>query len=434
MMSPEAAAHPEHEELLRFLYQVPVGLMRIGRDGEIQLANPAAARMLMPVAPGAELRNFYDVIHEVAPELRDMVAAFVPPQGTVCEQHRIYIPRNERSRPQAALAATIARLDHDSYMVALSDLMKTLDFESRLFELQENVDAVLSGLRDYAIYLIDPDGRIIEWNQTIQRVTGFERDDVEGRHFSVLYPDEDRDPEWFREVLARALAEGRAELEGSRLHKERGRFWGNSVLTPIHDVAGRHRGFAVIGRDISERRRIEEELRRGAITDFLTGLYNRRYFSEAAARELARYRREGSALSLVTFDVDHFKQINDRHGHDAGDRVLRALADACLRAVRGADVLARLGGEEFGLLLPATSLQGALAVAENLRRTVAALEVEAADARVGFTCSFGVAVAGAATADVDDLLKRADIALYAAKQAGRNCVRAESPAADAVAG
>lgn len=434
MISPEAAAHPDNEELLRFLYQVPVGLLRIGQDGAVQLVNPAAARMLMPVARNAELLNFYDVVREVAPELRDMVLAFVPLQGTVCEQHRIFIPRNARSRPQAALAATIVRLDHDSYMVALSDLMKTLDFEARLFELEENVGAVLSGLRDYAIYLIDPEGRIIEWNQTIRQVTGFEREDVEGRHFSVLYPEEDREPEWFREALRHALANGRNELEGRRLHKDRGSFWGNTVLTPIHDVAGRHRGFAVITRDISERRRVEEELRRGATTDFLTGLYNRRYFYEAAARELARRRRDGSVLSLVTFDVDHFKQINDRHGHDAGDRVLRALADACLRAVRGADVLARLGGEEFGLLLPATGLVGGLAVAENLRRTLAGLEVEAGDTLLGFTCSFGVAVAETTTVDVDDLLKRADIALYTAKQAGRNCVRAATPAADAIAG
>lgn len=434
MTSPELPAHPENEELLRFLYQVPVGLMRIDRAGTVQLANAAAVRMLMPIAHRPELLNFYDLIDAVAPELRDMVQAFAPPQGVVCEQHRIFIPRNQRSRPLAALAASIVRLDHDSYMVALSDLMKTLDYEARLFELEENVRAVLSGLRDYAIYLIDPEGRIIEWNQTIWQVTGFERSDVEGRHFSVLYPEEDRDPESFREALRQALTHGRNELEGARLHKERGKFWGNTILTPIHDVAGRHRGFAVITRDISERRRMEEELRRGATTDFLTGLYNRRYFCEAATRELAQYRRNGSALSLVTFDVDHFKQINDRHGHDAGDRALRALAEACLRAVRGADVLARLGGEEFGLLLPATAAGGALAVAENLRRTVAALEVEVGDARLSFTCSFGVAAAGAATADVDDLLKRADTALYAAKKAGRNCVRAETPAADRIAG
>lgn len=434
MTSPDATAHPDYEELLRFLYQVPVGLMRIDRAGAVQLANAAAVRMLMPVSRKAELLNFYEVIQAAAPELRDIVQAFVPPQGTVCEQHRIFIPRDERSRPQAALAATIVRLDHDSYMVALSDLMKTLDYEARLFELQENVGAVLSALRDYAIYLIDPEGRVIEWNQTIRQVTGFERADVEGKHFSALYPEEDRDPEWFREALGRALAHGRVELEGRRLHKDRGSFWGNTILTPIHDVAGRHRGFAVITRDISERRRMEEELRRGAITDFLTGLYNRRYFCEAATRELAQYRRNGSALSLVTFDVDHFKQINDRHGHDAGDRVLRALAGACMRAVRGADVLARLGGEEFGVLLPATGLEGALAVAENLRRTVAGLEVEAGDAHLGLTCSFGVATAGAATADVEDLLKRADTALYAAKASGRNCVRAEMPAAATAAG
>jgi diguanylate cyclase (GGDEF)-like protein len=155
-----------------------------------------------------------------------------------------------------------------------------------------------------------------------------------------------------------------------------------------------------------------------ARTDPLTGLLNRRALAEIAVPALARARRSGSPLSLVLLDIDHFKQVNDAHGHAAGDAVLVGIAAMLRSRLRAGDGCARLGGEEFVLLLPDTGEAQALQVAEALRAQLAASDV----AGVGpSTASFGVST-GRGDADFDTLLREADRAMYAAKAAGRNRV------------
>ena len=113
-----------------------------------------------------------------------------------------------------------------------------------------------------------------------------------------------------------------------------------------------------------------EELRRLLTTDYLTGATNRAHFGEIGDREVSRHHRYGSSLSVVMLDIDHFKRVNDTFGHAIGDETLRALAKSCRAELRGTDVLARLGGEEFALLLPGTTLEEAADLAERLRRCV----------------------------------------------------------------
>jgi diguanylate cyclase (GGDEF)-like protein len=155
-----------------------------------------------------------------------------------------------------------------------------------------------------------------------------------------------------------------------------------------------------------------------AYTDFLTGLRNRRYLELILERELFRVARYGRPLSLVILDLDGFKAVNDTHGHEVGDRVLRALARCLEEHLRQSDRAVRLGGEEFAVLLPETGLPQALRLAERLRRAVAALKVPPAER---LSASFGVAQAGPTDSPLS-LLKRADEALYRAKRAGKNRV------------
>lgn len=159
-----------------------------------------------------------------------------------------------------------------------------------------------------------------------------------------------------------------------------------------------------------------------AITDDLTGLRNRRHVTERLGEELARARRYGEELSCVIFDVDRFKGVNDAFGHDAGDAVLRAVSAAARAECRQPDVLGRWGGEEFLLILPRTGATGAVAIAQRLREVVEALRVGHAGRTLVATASFGVATATSAGDGVAALLKRADEALYRAKEAGRNRV------------
>lgn len=167
------------------------------------------------------------------------------------------------------------------------------------------------------------------------------------------------------------------------------------------------------------------ELERLATTDYLTGLSNNRAFFSCATDEIGRSRRHGVALSLAVFDVDHFKLVNDTFGHPGGDRMLRELARACRKKTRKGDMMARLGGEEFALLLTHTDIRAAGVAAEHFRTTIEQLIVEYGTESIFVTASFGVTE----LRDDDTLetfLARADSCLYRAKDLGRNCVVSES--------
>jgi diguanylate cyclase (GGDEF)-like protein len=175
-------------------------------------------------------------------------------------------------------------------------------------------------------------------------------------------------------------------------------------------------------RDVALRKAVQD-LQEQAVTDPLTGLYNRRYLREALSRELMRAKRKNSPLAVVMVDADHFKRINDTLGHEAGDMVLKELGALFKRSIRGSDIACRYGGEEFALLLPDASLDGAERKAEDIRMAVKRLDIRVQDKPVGaLSASFGVALFPQHADEADALLTKADEALYQAKGAGRDRV------------
>jgi diguanylate cyclase (GGDEF)-like protein len=187
------------------------------------------------------------------------------------------------------------------------------------------------------------------------------------------------------------------------------------ITAPSGDILG---SFALL-RDVTEERRLEQRLRSLSTTDALTGLWNRRYLDQTLAAEVERSRRYGFELSILLFDIDHFKKFNDTYGHDQGDRVLKAVAEAVGTAVRQVDVPCRYGGEEFVVILPATAIVGAMEIADRLRSRIAGLDVDG----LSVTTTIGVAdlkEVGATTPA--ELLEAADKALYDGKRGGRNRV------------
>jgi diguanylate cyclase (GGDEF)-like protein len=170
----------------------------------------------------------------------------------------------------------------------------------------------------------------------------------------------------------------------------------------------------------------EMELRRIAERDQLTGVLTRRGFLDRVEKEMARARRHGHAASLVLIDIDHFKTVNDTWGHPAGDAVLRELAKVLDGSGRHADLLGRIGGEEFAMLLPEAGAVAALAAAERHRAAIAAHPIAIAPARtIAITASFGIAALDDTIATAEDWIARADVPLYEAKHAGRNrCIAA----------
>ena len=192
---------------------------------------------------------------------------------------------------------------------------------------------------------------------------------------------------------------------------------------PTRGADGHLRAMTGVVSDITERKLLEQELEQQARTDSLTGAANRRHFLALAESGIGLSRRYHHPLSLLMLDIDHFKAINDTHGHHAGDLVLKELVQTSQKALRDVDILGRIGGEEFAILLPETDADRALQVAERLRQAISAAEVSlGVGVAVRFMVSIGVATLGNSDANIDAFLGRADGALYQAKQSGRNRV------------
>jgi diguanylate cyclase (GGDEF)-like protein len=166
-----------------------------------------------------------------------------------------------------------------------------------------------------------------------------------------------------------------------------------------------------------------QEIRENSVRDGLTGCFNRMHAIDVIDTELRRARRSQTPVSLIMFDLDHFKDVNDRFGHLCGDAVLAAVGSRMRDVLRGSDLKCRYGGEEFLVLLPETPLEGAKRVADTLRRELADMSITWKDETLHVTASFGVTVALPSEIDTEALIARADAALYRAKDQGRNCVR-----------
>jgi diguanylate cyclase (GGDEF)-like protein/PAS domain S-box-containing protein len=279
--------------------------------------------------------------------------------------------------------------------------------EARLRNIQEQAPV--------AICMIAPDGGVTALNPEFQRMTGWPTEEWIGQPFSTLLHPEDQ---------AGAVALLRRALEGEspppldlRL-RARGRGYLITAFTALPVTKLAHVTDVIgMARDVTELRQVEARERETARTDYLTGLANRRACEEAVAREVARASRENTSVGLALFDVDHFKAVNDTHGHHTGDAVLRAIAALLQDATRAYDVAGRWGGEEFLAILPGADLAGARIFAERIRVAVAALD--GLPCRV--TASAGLAV-WTRGQDVQRVLARADSKLYEAKRAGRDRV------------
>jgi diguanylate cyclase (GGDEF)-like protein len=182
-------------------------------------------------------------------------------------------------------------------------------------------------------------------------------------------------------------------------------------------------GRMIIYYDVTDLTRHAKELERLATTDPLTGLYNRRHFLVALEAEWSRFQRYCRSVSVLMVDIDHFKAVNDSYGHAVGDEAIKAMADACLAGKRKSDVVGRVGGEEFAILLPETSLSRAKLVAERIRKRIASQNLKLHGLELHITASIGLAEASVSMSGMDALLIAADQALYEAKSQGRNrCV------------
>lgn len=261
------------------------------------------------------------------------------------------------------------------------------------------------------------DGQLLRANELALQVLQIRPAELPALHADDLVAtDEDRTA--LKEMFARDRFVDRVAVRA--LRRDGSTF---DVLVSARRVRCDGESCVLIGfTDVSELKRLERELYHQAAVDMLTGLANRRSFLDQLARAFAQARRQAQPLSVLYLDLDHFKLVNDRYGHAAGDEVLKSFADAVGQQVRAGDLVGRIGGEEFAVLLPDAGAAEAAEVAERIRAAVAGREIRTAAAQVPVTVSIGLASLGPEHGDPQRLLDDADAALYAAKQAGRNRV------------
>jgi diguanylate cyclase (GGDEF)-like protein/PAS domain S-box-containing protein len=268
---------------------------------------------------------------------------------------------------------------------------------------------------------VDLNGVFTDVSDSVEVVLGYRPEQIIGRPFWEMVPAEEQAR--MRECGLRSIRQGRAiaGIENQLVDNQGRALWVSSTGFPIRDAEGQPIGFRGIDMDIDERHRQRELLQHYAFFDGLTEVANRRLFLDRLGEAIARFERQGAVFALLTFDLDHFKQINDSHGHAAGDAVLRAFAALASDCLRQGDLLARLGGEEFAALLFDTDLDGAQQTATRIRTRLEATPIAARDTQIAVTVSIGGTRVHPGD-DSDALLARADAALYEAKDSGRNRV------------
>lgn len=292
--------------------------------------------------------------------------------------------------------------------------------EARLRESEERFRLMVESVVDYAILMLDPEGNIETWNLGAQRITGYEAADVLGRHFSKLYPPDAVAQGHPRKELEEARARGRFEDEGWRTKKNGAKFWANVIVSAVHDEQGQLRGFCKVTRDLTERKKSEMLLAQLAHFDPLTALANRSRLSEEADRMIAEATRDSARLAVMFLDLDHFKQINDTLGHEAGDQLLKHVAQHLVVSTRTGDCVARLGGDEFVIVLGRIAdSQDVVRVAESILSRVGTPIVIAGQS-IETRLSIGASIFPEDGHDRETLFRCADSALYQAKADGRN--------------
>ena len=434
----ERALQKSEEQYHQLVDLLPDGVAT-HKDGRIIFVNSAAAGIIGATSPDELIgRNIFDFVHpdSVALVLQRMqnndTGRAVPPLVGIK-----IIRLNSQPIDLEATSQPI-KVDGDTITLAVfRDITERKLAEEKLLQLSRAVE------QSPASIMITNTAGIIEYvNPRFSQVTGYPAEEVIGKNPRFLSTDQTRAGS--HQELWSAITAGR-EWRGEFVNRKKNGelYYESATISPIIDAGGVITHYLAVKEDITERKRVQEEiqlanrqlqsqleaiqllqaeLREQAIRDPLTGLYNRRYLDETLERELARAARENYPVSFLVCDIDHFKKINDSHGHFAGDMVLKNLTAQLTSHARVGDIICRYGGEEFLVILPDVSNEIAHQIAERSRKAFEESRVifESNEIRATFSC--GIAVFPQNGTEAAELIAAADRAMYQAKAAGRNRV------------
>lgn len=416
----EQALRASEEKYRMLVEQASDAIFLLSPEGRFLDVNPAGCSL-----------SGYTRSEIVGVNIRDAMTNLqgVPLHFEQLHEGRVLISEREIIRKDGSkvwIEVSATRLPDGNFQGIARDVTRRKQVEQKLRQLSSAVEHGPT-----SIVIADEKGRIEYVNPKFTEVTGFMLEDVLGKTPAEAFGLDELSPEG-QASHWQVILEGR-EWRGEMLSRRKnGETFCEAVsISPITDSNGTITHFVAVSEDITARKEDEEKIRRLnaglqqlAITDYLTSLHNRRYFMQRGAEEFKRALRSKRPLSLLMLDIDHFKNVNDTYGHESGDMALQQVAAILKSSLRETDILGRIGGEEFAILLPDTYLADAFLLAERMCRIVEStpLEIPGQALAINVTASMGVADFSAGMSGIDDMLRHADVALYRAKRAGRNCV------------
>lgn len=314
--------------------------------------------------------------------------------------------------------------DNDGNIIGMCGVSTDITDEKNLQQMVKSQQHLLNAVLDNAdayIYMKDIDRTFQYVNSKVAKLFGDSPENIIGKKDTEVLPIEVAehfhlsDQKVFETNEKQVIEESSEDERGELRH-----YISTKIPYQLEEGIPSLIGFST---DVTELYALKEQFKKQANTDSLTELYNRRYFTEHSEREFYRAKRHLRIVSLISIDIDHFKHINDGYGHPAGDKVLMSVAKCLLPCIRQEDILARIGGEEFSILLPETSLQSAKVVAERIRLNQSNLSITGEwKGEITLTVSIGVTCIKFEDDTFDDFFRRGDKALYQAKALGRNQV------------
>jgi diguanylate cyclase (GGDEF)-like protein/PAS domain S-box-containing protein len=403
------------------LYTLPVAVL-VTQNGVICRTNAAGEALLEADAPGAlQGRLLSDFVHTLD-KLRSsdrLQQASAPEHTGQPNKPAEFRVRTAKGHLRMVLVSTVGiTLDGaPALLICGMDMTHQNEIQEQLRESEHRFRRVFESMQD-VYYRTNAQGVVQHVGPGVRRVLGYEPQEIEGRTAESYYP-QSSDRDAFKAAI---MAHGEvSDFPGQMVRKD-GTVIDISISShALFDHTGAFAGVEGIYRDVTQRKNLERELQRLATTDMLTGMANRRSFLEVAEAAFQRAREGHAPLTLLMLDLDHFKTINDRFGHLEGDRVLAAFAQATRHQLRASDTVGRLGGEEFGLLLPHTTTAEGADIATRILEAIRALELSDSNGQpYRITTSMGLGTLSPGDRSLHDLLDRADQALYLAKHRGRN--------------
>jgi len=405
------------EKFRRIFETIEDGYIVTDMDGIVRMVNPATCALLGYAESELVGRSMGGLYADDSERARFVLALEATGKA---RGHQLTARRRDGSQVIVEASAHLV-YDETGRPVAkegtFRDITQRIEADRQLREREKQYRALFEN--NHAVMLLmDPrTGRIVDANPAAVQFYGHPAETLRTMALSDINAQDET-------AIFKEMVDSRREKRTYFIHRHRlasGEERDVEVYSGPIMVQGNQLIYSVV-HDITERVRLEREMKRLATTDALTGADNRHEFFRRAEQEMRRARRYGHALSVIMLDIDYFKSINDTHGHQTGDAVLKALAALVRASLRDTDIFGRLGGEEFAMILPETDLENGRRVARRLREDLAGLTVRLRDKAVNFTVSIGVTGLKGKDRVVEDAINRADEALYRAKRMGRNRV------------